>query len=281
MQRLNDYFDIKWLVLTVLFTAMVVVLTHIPKELMPSQIQAIDLDKFLHAVAYGAITFLFVLSLKVSFSLLWALFFLFVLLTVGGVDEITQPIVNREASYADLAANSIGIITVLSLSIWRKQELQRLKTESVSRLCFAIAVAFIAGVLVYPVTLILLNTFIGPNLQKEQKAAYSFFYGTMNELFQGNHKPEEGTVSKEALKTFNEHRHRLGDKCWLFIYSDWYSLERQKKGHFFGPAFFPSGDMFEVEMKRSDQGFVLKRLTPGDWESAWMEMKLLQNSKRE
>jgi VanZ family protein len=142
MQKLNNYFETKWLVLTATLTAIVLVLTHIPQELTPSQLQASGLDKLLHAASYGAITLLLVLSVKAFFSLRSALLVLFVLLAVGSVDEITQPLVRRQASFGDLLANAVGILTVLSLSIVCARRLQRLKVESVSRLCFTAAVAF-------------------------------------------------------------------------------------------------------------------------------------------
>ena len=120
MLKLNNYFDIKWLVLAVTFTALVLLLTHIPKEVMPSQLQENSHDKLHHVVAYGAITFLFILSLKSSPSMLSTLLVFFALLAIGIVDEITQPLVNREASLTDLAANVIGIVTVLLCSVVSK-----------------------------------------------------------------------------------------------------------------------------------------------------------------
>ena len=117
MLKLDNYFNIKWLVLAVTFTAIVLILTHIPKELMPSKLQENSSDKLLHVVAYGAITFLFILSLKNSPSMLSALLVFFTLLAIGIVDEVTQPFVNREASLTDLTANVIGIVTVMLLSL--------------------------------------------------------------------------------------------------------------------------------------------------------------------
>ena len=120
MLKLNNYFNIKWLVLAVTFTALVLLLTHIPKEVMPSQLQENSHDKLHHVVVYGAITFLFILSLKSSPFMLSTLLVFFALLAIGIVDEITQPLVNREASLTDLAANVIGIVTVLLFSVVSK-----------------------------------------------------------------------------------------------------------------------------------------------------------------
>jgi len=129
MLKLNNYFNIKWLVLAVTFTALVLLLTHIPKEVMPSQLQENSHDKLHHVVAYGAITFLFILSLKSSPSMLSTLLVFFALLAIGIVDEITQPLVNREASFADIVANVIGIVTVLLFSEVSKRRFRNTKTE--------------------------------------------------------------------------------------------------------------------------------------------------------
>ncbi len=129
MLKLNNYFNIKWLVLAVTFTAIVLILTHIPKGVMPSQLQENSPDKLYHVVAYGAITFLFILSLKSSPSMLSSLLVFFALLAIGIVDEITQPLVNREASLTDLAANVIGIVTILLFSVVSKRRFRNTKNE--------------------------------------------------------------------------------------------------------------------------------------------------------
>ena len=129
MLKLNNYFNIKWLVIAVTFTATVLILTHIPKEVMPSQLQENSPDKLYHVVAYGAITVLFILSLKNSPSMLLALLVFFALLAISIFDEVTQPFVNREASFADIIANVIGIVTVLLLSVVGKRRFRKTKTE--------------------------------------------------------------------------------------------------------------------------------------------------------
>ena len=129
MLKLDNYFDIKWLFLAVTFTVFVLILTHIPQEFMPSKLQEIGLDKLYHVVTYGAITFLFIFSLKSSPSLLSSLLVFFALLAVGIVDEVTQPLVNRQASLADLAADAISIVTVLLLSMVGKRRFRNTKNE--------------------------------------------------------------------------------------------------------------------------------------------------------
>ena len=129
MLKLNNCFEIKWLVLAVTVTAIVILLTHIPQEFMPSKLQESGLDKLYHVVAYGAITFLFILSLKSSPSMLSSLLVFFALLVIGMADEVTQPLVNRQASLADLAADVIGIVTVLLFSVVGQRRSQKAKTE--------------------------------------------------------------------------------------------------------------------------------------------------------
>ncbi len=129
MLKLDNYFKIKKLVLAVTFTAIVLILTHIPQEFVPSQLQKNGLDKLYHVAAYGVITFLFIFSLKSSPSMLSSLIVFFALLAIGMADEVTQPLVNRQASFADLAADAIGIVTVLLLSVVRKRRFQKAKTE--------------------------------------------------------------------------------------------------------------------------------------------------------
>lgn len=133
MLKLNNYFDIKWLVLTVAFTSIVLVLTHIPQEFMPSQLQKSGLDKLQHVVAYGTITFLFIFAIKSSPSLLSALLVFFAIIAIGIVDEVTQPIVGRQASIIDLAADAIGIAACLLLSPVAKRRFSKADTEQLSK----------------------------------------------------------------------------------------------------------------------------------------------------
>jgi len=106
-------FNIKWLIVAVVFTAIVFFITHLPPEVLPNRPQASGLDKLQHVVAYGVITFLFILSLRTSCSLLSASLLFIAVLTLAAIDELTQPLVNRMASFTDLLADIIGFITVL------------------------------------------------------------------------------------------------------------------------------------------------------------------------
>jgi len=80
---------------------------------MPERLQVSGLYKIEHFVAYGAITLLFVLSLRDRFSLLSAAVLFFAISALGAVDELTQPLVNRTASPVDWLADIVGISLVL------------------------------------------------------------------------------------------------------------------------------------------------------------------------
>ena len=129
MLKFNNHFNIKWLVIAVTFTVFILLLTHIPKEAMPPRLQENSHDKLHHVMAYGAITLLFILSLKVSSTPFLFFLLFFAILAIGIADEVTQPLVNRTASLADIVANFIGIATVLLLSMVSKRRFQKTKTE--------------------------------------------------------------------------------------------------------------------------------------------------------
>ncbi|NVL90271.1 MAG: VanZ family protein [Desulfobacterales bacterium] len=117
---MKDFFNIKWLMVAVIFTATVVFLTHLPEEAMPSRLQVSGPDKLAHALAYGEITILFILSVRTSLILLSSSLLFFVILGIGAIDELTQPLVHRTASLTDWLANVMGIVIVLLCLVWFK-----------------------------------------------------------------------------------------------------------------------------------------------------------------
>lgn len=112
MIKVKNFFNIKWLIVAVVFTAIVIFLTHIPEDATPSVLQIGGLDKLAHVLAYGSITLLFVLSLRTSPTMLSASLLFFAILSVGAFDELTQPFVNRTASLTDWLADVTGIFVV-------------------------------------------------------------------------------------------------------------------------------------------------------------------------
>lgn len=129
MLKLKNFFDIKWLVLAVIFTVAVIFFTHIPQKFVPSQLQKSGLDKFQHIMAYGIITFLFILSLKNSLSLPSMSLLFFFILAISIFDEVTQPLVNRQASFRDSLADITGILIVLLISIVYKRKCTKTHTK--------------------------------------------------------------------------------------------------------------------------------------------------------
>ncbi len=123
-------FNIKSLTTAILFMAAVLIFTHLPQETMPSPLQKDGVDKLQHVLAYGVITFLFILSLKSSPSLLSALFLFFAISAVGIVDEATQSLVNRTASVNDWLADIIGIIVTLTCFVVFKRKRQSTLTPT-------------------------------------------------------------------------------------------------------------------------------------------------------
>ena len=136
MDRIKDMFDLRWLAAAVLCAAAVLGLTHIPGAYMPACVQAHSLDKVEHVVAYGLITLCFMLSLRPRPSVrpicqmdspttekappggarrrCWLLpvILLLTLALVGGLDELTQPLVNRTCDPWDAVADLAGITAV-------------------------------------------------------------------------------------------------------------------------------------------------------------------------
>jgi len=270
--KLDNYFYIKRLIVTATFTCVAILLTHIPQELTPSQLQESGLDKAVHIIAYGAITFLLIFSLKSLLSLRSALLILFTLSAIGAIDEITQSLVSRQTSLADLLADVAGIVTVLLFSIASKHQLQHMKTGPASGLYFTAMASFVTGVLIVPVVSMSLSVLKGPSLFQQQQAARYFFYTAVCELFEGSFDLEEGSLSEEAVETFKKYRTRLGDKCSFFIHNYPYNQSRQRTGYFSGTAIFPSGDLFSVVIVRTSENFVLERFEPLNWELVWNEI---------
>jgi len=118
---LKTYFNIKLLTTAILFTAAVLVFTHLPQGTMPSLLQKDGVDKLEHVLAYGVITFLFLISLRTSPTMLSALLLFLAITVIGAFDELTQPFMNRTASVTDLAADIVGILSALLFFTVRRQ----------------------------------------------------------------------------------------------------------------------------------------------------------------
>jgi len=112
----ETYFYIKRLKISILVTALFFVLTHIPQEMIPPTLRKGGIDKLEHALAYGVITLLFLISIRTSLTIRSALLLLLAVSFIGAFDELTQTFVNRTASVNDLIADIAGILCVLLFS---------------------------------------------------------------------------------------------------------------------------------------------------------------------
>ena len=271
--KLQKYFKVEWLILSVTLIITIILFTHIPQQLMPSQFQEGIFDKFFHVLAYGSIAFLLVLSIKSSFFVRLIVPVIFILFVICIVDEITQSLVGRQTSIADFIADVIGIMFALLFFIIGKHKFKIAMTDSVSRLSFVAVFCFMLGVSVVIVSLVLMNILRGPrSLFQRQQAARYFFYTTMFELFEGDFDLEKCSISEDALETFKKYRSRLTDKCSLMIDNDPYNQSRQWDGLFSGVVVFPSGDHFSVVIEEINKDFILKKFKLLGWDEIWKEI---------
>ena len=123
---LKTHFNLRRLATAIIFTAGVLTLSHLPQETMPTALGEHGFDKPVHFLAYGIITFLFIISLKKTATMLSVLFVFLAISVIGAVDELTQPFVGRTASIVDLAADILGIFTILLVSTVRRRRSLRL-----------------------------------------------------------------------------------------------------------------------------------------------------------
>lgn len=97
-----------------------------------------------------------------------------------------------------------------------------------------------------------------------EREAYSFFDTTMQSVFDDSCEPEPGLISPEALDAVEEYGLQRDGACYLLI------LQRHFGGMWHdGVVFFPSGNVFEVQLLTSAQGFRIAALTPVSWDRHW------------
>jgi len=133
-----------------------------------------------------------------------------------------------------------------------------MKRESTT-LCLVSAISFIAGVIVGPFAMMILFELISPNREPQ---ARSFFYRTMNELFEDTYNTEEGSVSPEFLEAFKKYESQLGKKCHLHIFDG-------TSGYYECFAFFPLGDVFSLAIILENDSWKLYGFDPVEWDPLW------------
>ena len=100
------------------------------------------------------------------------------------------------------------------------------------------------------------------NSRQRKKEVESFFYRTMNEIFEGKYDPKEGSVFSEAFETIKEYEPRLGKKCKLLI-------NDSSPDYTEGTALFPSGDLFYVLIDRKGKSWVINQFYHRNWGESW------------
>lgn len=126
-------------------------------------------------------------------------------------------------------------------------------------ICFA--VGFLFGVVA---TTAHRTRHVKPEERQRESEAYTFFYRTMNELSKGTYNPESGFVCQDALNEYKKYAKGLGGMCQVHLGKD-------SAGNFVGKAFFPSGDIFDVEVFRNNEGMMLSFFFHRNWESVWKD----------
>ena len=138
-------------------------------------------------------------------------------------------------------------------------------SKSFTRACLTGVICFVVGFLCSPVVIgVWKANFVTPLHRQREREAYSFFYREMFELFEGTYNPQSRFVSEDALNDYKKHADRLGSVCQVHLGQD-------SAGNFVGRAFFPSGDVFDVEVFRSHEHLELTRFFPRDWSQLWAE----------
>ena len=104
-----EWFKLRWLITTIIFTCLVLVLSHIPQKHIPEQL-LLGIDKIIHIIAYGIITYLAISSIKFRpYFRIKLIIFAFVIL-LGYFDEYTQDFVGRATSMVDWLADIAGVV---------------------------------------------------------------------------------------------------------------------------------------------------------------------------
>ena len=127
------------------------------------------------------------------------------------------------------------------------------------RLPVAIVLSFIAGYAFYHYSVTIWNPVYQGNeltnskVERLRQEVTTFFYQTMDELFEGTHDPNNDHISKQAINSFNEYKSRLEPRCRLINVYYYY-------GFFESDVLFPSGDRFVALIRKNDKGWRLDSL---------------------
>ena len=110
-----EWFKLGWLTAAIIFICLVFILSHIPQENLAEHSVLIRIDKFLHILAYGIITFLIISAIKFRPYLRINLIVFVLVISLGYLDEYTQGFVGRTVSVVDWLADILGVVLGLIL----------------------------------------------------------------------------------------------------------------------------------------------------------------------
>ena len=98
-----------WILASVILFSGVFVLTHLPPGTVAADLGSSGADKVAHAAAYGLLTWLLLKSSGSRMLSPRTLLLILFLVVFGGLDEYTQPLVGRTASWFDWLADCAGV----------------------------------------------------------------------------------------------------------------------------------------------------------------------------
>jgi len=128
-----------------------------------------------------------------------------------------------------------------------------------SRYYLTAGISCIVGIVIGIVSLTLFMVVVdAPRRSQQKREAVSFFYKTVNELFEDTYNTEDESVSEIFLGKFREYKSRLGGKCQLFVVDS-------TPGYYECLAFFPSGDFFTLAIEQRQGKWVLEGFHKKDW----------------
>ena len=118
----SKYINSKWLTAFAIVLILIIVLTHIPQSIISYHINITHFDKLLHVLSYGILGYLLFCSLKLRSKLVSFWVVILVVAVIAGLDELTQPLVQRCASIADWLADCIGVCSSCFLRLFIKRD---------------------------------------------------------------------------------------------------------------------------------------------------------------
>lgn len=139
-----------------------------------------------------------------------------------------------------------------------------------TNLCIVSAMSFIVGVAVAPLAVGALGAVVGfsafffTNRQSQEREAKAFFYRTMNAIFEDTYNAREGSVSPQFMDAFKKYEPQLGKKCRLYIIDS-------HSGYYECFTFFPSGDVFSVQIELMNDKWKLYGFNTWDWDYFWRD----------